>query len=88
MAVALRADRSSPYSDAASYSDTSVISITTYYYCVKARNTVDSSGYSNTASVPTPADIPRVPKQPIGLLRSKPAKPEQRSDLDGQLQHS
>jgi titin len=43
-----------------SYTDTSVAAATTYYYQVRAYNTVGYSGVSNTAS-DTTADVPAVP---------------------------
>jgi hypothetical protein len=47
--------------NATSYADRTVTGSTTYYYRVKATNALGDSGYSNVASVVTPAPPPAVP---------------------------
>ena len=48
----------STWSNATTFSDTGLTPGTTYYYRVKARNSTDSSGYSNSANATTPATQP------------------------------
>ena len=50
-----------------SYSDTSVQASTSYTYRIRARNPSGFSGYSNTATVTTPAVIVTAPAPPSGL---------------------
>ncbi|MEA3313527.1 MAG: fibronectin type III domain-containing protein, partial [Caldisericota bacterium] len=52
--------------DTESYSDTSVSAETTYYYRVKATNSIGDSAYSNETTITTPV-CGTVPSAPIGL---------------------
>jgi fibronectin type 3 domain-containing protein len=63
--------------DVTSYSDTTVVENTTYYYRVRASNAFGDSGYSNTASVTTPACPTNPPAAPSNLkLKGKRGKVE------------
>jgi hypothetical protein len=53
------------------FSDTTVTAGTTYYYRVRGSNGIGDSGYSNTASVATPASSPAAPSN---LAASSPTK--------------
>jgi hypothetical protein len=51
--------------DSTAYTDTNVISLTNYYYRVKARNAAGDSAYSSVRNVTVPAPAP--PPAPTGL---------------------
>lgn len=53
--------------NAISYTDSSVIESTTYYYCIFAANAIGSSMASNTAMVTTPAGASVAPSTPTTL---------------------
>jgi hypothetical protein len=59
------------------YSDTTVVESTTYYYRVRASNAFGDSGYSNTASATTPACPVEPPAAPSNLqLKGKRGRVE------------